>query len=320
MEDSNKSIGNNNSILNDSRATNSHNATNSNNVDNHSVDNHSIDNHSVDSHDTHVINHHGVSLDEALKAIEQERQKAKEEAKRELENELRLKEEALRLERDKFLNMQDANASASQERPYYDMSLVEPLPGSEQYQSNNQKNEIPPQPTNSHPTSPSSQKSMMSYVIVGALVIAGIFFFVYNNSDKENTVTQTETITQPQQQPVISEAPSKGSSSSTAKTTTNKSSSQASTPAQNIASQQQTAPVVEPLAETNAKSSVRDADYDAGMRHYKAAEGWEAVQAFKASGSKESLRMLGKIYEEGCGSIEPNAMMSRKYYKEAEKK
>jgi len=56
------------------------------------------------------------------------------------------------------------------------------------------------------------------------------------------------------------------------------------------------------------------------MKAYNAGDGLAAVQAFKASGSKESLRMLGKIYDEGCGSVEANAMMARKYYKQADAK
>ena len=69
-----------------------------------------------------------------------------------------------------------------------------------------------------------------------------------------------------------------------------------------------------------AEVKPKDAKYEAGMSAYKAGDGLAAIQAFKASGSKESLRMLGKIYEEGCGSVEANAMMARKYYKEAENK
>jgi hypothetical protein len=56
------------------------------------------------------------------------------------------------------------------------------------------------------------------------------------------------------------------------------------------------------------------------MNYYNAGQGLEAVREFKASGSKASLLMLSKIYEEGCGSVEANAMMAMKYRKEANNK
>ena len=62
-----------------------------------------------------------------------------------------------------------------------------------------------------------------------------------------------------------------------------------------------------------------DANYDAGMAAYKAGDGLGAISKFKASGSAQANYMLGMIYEKGCGNVAANAMMARKYYKEAAK-
>ena len=55
------------------------------------------------------------------------------------------------------------------------------------------------------------------------------------------------------------------------------------------------------------------------MAAYKAGDGLGAISKFNASGSAQANYMLGMIYEKGCGNVAANAMMARKYYKEAAK-
>lgn len=61
----------------------------------------------------------------------------------------------------------------------------------------------------------------------------------------------------------------------------------------------------------------KDADYEAGMEAYKAGNGLEALNRFKASGSADSYYMIGVIYESGCGTVGKNAMMARQNFKKA---
>ena len=60
-----------------------------------------------------------------------------------------------------------------------------------------------------------------------------------------------------------------------------------------------------------------DANYEAGMKAYNAGDGLEAVRKFQASGSAEANYMLGVVYETGCGSVAPNAMKARSFFKKA---
>ena len=300
MEENNQSMGNNNSVLNDSRATNSNNTANSHNVDNHSVDNHSVtthsvDNHSMDSHDTHVINLHGLSVDEALKlaqTIEFEKQMAREEAKREME--------------EKQVSQLHAQPYATQQKSVA-LGTITPIPGSEKYRDTTIL--LPPEASQAtvHPLPPEKKRNMLlPACVIVVLLIGGCVLFLSRSEKKEQPDSQpapteisTSAKVQSSQnsavQPKASSAP-KTSNPATKETTPTKTSQQ-------------------PLP-----TKTIDTNYEVGMRAFNTGDGYEAVKAFKASGSKESLNMLGKIYENGCGSIEANPMMARKYYKEAEKK
>lgn len=74
-----------------------------------------------------------------------------------------------------------------------------------------------------------------------------------------------------------------------------------------------------PAEKTPAKSvSVQvDQKYLDGMKAYENKDALNAISLFKASGSADANYMLGVIYESGCGSVSPNAMMARKYFKAA---
>ncbi len=61
----------------------------------------------------------------------------------------------------------------------------------------------------------------------------------------------------------------------------------------------------------------KDPDYESGMTAYNANDGLTAIKAFKASNTKESVYMLGIIYEKGCGNVSANALMAHKYFKQA---
>lgn len=141
--------------------------------------------------------------------------------------------------------------------------------------------------------------------VVAVAVVAIVAIVMIPNKKEQTTPTQSTTTVSPQG----------NSTSNTKKTTATKSTSQKAT-----------AKTGGETSTTNASSTPKpakkptDTNYEAGMKAFQSGDGLAAIQAFKVSGSKESLRMIGKIYEEGCGNVEANAMMARKYYKEAEKK
>ncbi len=144
-----------------------------------------------------------------------------------------------------------------------------------------------------------SAKKWIILAVIGVIIGGAVYlFFGKKETPAEAPAAQETTV-----QPVTAPAPAKAAAQP-ASARKNKEAAAANTPAP-------------PKAATPAP---RDANYEAGMKAYNAGDGLAAVQAFKASGSKESLRMLGKIYDEGCGSVEANAMMARKYYKQAENK
>ena len=152
----------------------------------------------------------------------------------------------------------------------------------------------------------SSKKWWIAVVAVAVVAIVAIMMI----PEKEEETTSTQLTTAP------AVAPKENKPNSTKKTTTTK-----------PTAQKATAETVVATSTTNAQATAKpiaakpvDRNYESGMKAFKAGDGLAAIQAFKASGSKESLRMIGKIYEEGCGSVEANAMMARKYYKEAENK
>ena len=84
---------------------------------------------------------------------------------------------------------------------------------------------------------------------------------------------------------------------------------------------QQPAAPTAPATKSEAKPATPtpDVNYEAGMAAYNDGDGLGAISKFKASGSAQSNYMLGLIYEKGCGNVAANAMMARKYYKEAAK-
>lgn len=149
-------------------------------------------------------------------------------------------------------------------------------------------------------TTDSSNKWWIALVAVGIVVIIAIMFL-----GKEKQSTPTATMTPATNTTVVS-------SPKSANTKTKTSSQKAKTSQTATSSSAQNKPIT--------PSKPVDANYEKGMRLYEAGEGLAAIQAFKTSGSKESLQMIGKIYEKGCGSVEANAMMARKYYKESENK
>ena len=89
------------------------------------------------------------------------------------------------------------------------------------------------------------------------------------------------------------------------------------------AAPQQQAPSAKPVVTTQPNMTTQpavqatDANYEAGMKAYKAGEGLQAIESFKKSGTAQANYMLGVIYESGCGNVGSNAMMARKFFKKA---
>ena len=157
-------------------------------------------------------------------------------------------------------------------------------------------------------TEPKKNKTWIVIAAIAAVAVVAVLALRPSHEEAETTPAPVEQtfVSTKKTAPATSKQTTTTSQTTTATTTTKATANTAAKP-----------------QATNAVAAVekpKDANYESGMKAYKSGDGLAAVQAFKASGSKESLRMLGKIYEEGCGSIEANAMMARKYYKEAENK
>ena len=160
---------------------------------------------------------------------------------------------------------------------------------------------------------PAHDKSSKKWwiAVVAVAVVAIVTVVMIPNKEEQNTSTQSTTTV----------APKGSSTSNTKKTTATKSTTKKATVETVVATSTTNAQATaKPVVTKTVTSKPVDKNYESGMKAFKAGDGLAAIQAFKASGSKESLRMIGKIYEEGCGSVEANAMMARKYYKEAENK
>lgn len=159
-------------------------------------------------------------------------------------------------------------------------------------------------------TPPKTSKKWWIAVVVVAIVAVVVVKMIPNKEQQPPTQSPTTAVTSKKT------ATNKGNNTTTATKVSTK-----------PATQKAVAETVVATTKTNAQATanpapakVVDKNYESGMKAYKEGNGLAAIQAFKASGSKESLRMIGKIYEEGCGGVEANAMMARKYYKEAENK
>lgn len=258
MEENNKSIGNNNSILNDHRSTDSNNTSNS-----HNVSTHSIDNHSVDSHDTHIVNQNGFSINDFkshYQWVEEEKRKAKEEGR----------QEVIKL-------IETVQQPPTAPVPYSSgepVSPIKPIPGSEKYHEPLQPSQPShPKDITTPPPTPFNFRRLLlvfvAIVVVGIVAhgIGGIFKKAEPEEKKE--VVQTEVVSPQQPKQVQTK---KTTTSSTPKTTSNKQTVSASKPTakkvtttekqpQQIQSQQPQSviPKVNPFTEAKAKADAGDA-------------------------------------------------------------
>lgn len=145
----------------------------------------------------------------------------------------------------------------------------------------------------------------MVWIIIVLVLVAVIAVFVLlggGESKEENTTAPAPASTEQVQsaEPQKRTTPAEPASSAPAAQKETK-----------VVPEQQSAPVVQPVANQT------DANYEAGMKAYKAGNGLDAINAFKKSGSAKAYYMLGVIYENGCGNVGKNAMMARKNFKKA---
>ena len=130
------------------------------------------------------------------------------------------------------------------------------------------------------------------FILGGVVAVAIIAFLAFGNKGDNASSADPQTVEQ------VTEP----ATASPKQTTTT----------QQPAATQNTQPTaVKPAAQTT------DANYEAGMKAYKAGEGLQAIESFKKSGSAQANYMLGVIYENGCGNVGSNAMMARKFFKKA---
>ena len=154
--------------------------------------------------------------------------------------------------------------------------------------------------------SASGSKSWMGIAVV-AIVVIGIVYFFFIGGDKK------EAANEPAKTEVAANNKSGTSKKSTSATSSNKNTKSAtSQPKANTATSTASTAQVQ-----QAPAKPKDANYEKGMQYFNEGNGLEAVKAFKASGSADALYMLGIIYEQGCGSVAANAMMAKKYFKQA---
>ena len=139
---------------------------------------------------------------------------------------------------------------------------------------------------------------MLWFILGGVAAVAVIAFLAFGGKGESQSATPAET-------PVVEQAA--GSATAAPKA---------------VAPQQQAAPAT-PAATTTQPAAAKpaapatDANYDEGLKAFKAGEGLKAIECFKKSGTAQANYMLGVIYENGCGNVGSNAMMARKYFKKA---
>lgn len=141
----------------------------------------------------------------------------------------------------------------------------------------------------------SGSGSKMWIFIAGGIVALALAYLLLNSGNSESKIPQKVEIPKTEQ-PVP-----------TQQQTTAPVQQQNTVPASTATETVVSEPVVE-------KS---DAKFDAGMKAYESGDGLKALENFKASGSAKAYYMIGLIYENGCGNVGKNAMMSRKNYKTA---
>lgn len=148
-------------------------------------------------------------------------------------------------------------------------------------------------------------------IVIGVIVAVVVFFIFFKPSgekktgDKSSAPAKTEQVTN---KPTSSKTTAKPATKQAEKSETK---SSAQTSAQ---------PAAQPTAQKATVAKPVDANYEKGMKAYQEGNGLDAVAAFNASGSKESLLMLAKIYEKGCGTVAANAMLAHKYKQKASEK
>ncbi|MBR1786690.1 MAG: hypothetical protein IJ756_05975 [Paludibacteraceae bacterium] len=162
---------------------------------------------------------------------------------------------------------------------------------------------------------PKQNKSNTGKIIVAivAVLVVGIAGYWFLSSRKSTRQTETNQVQTTVSTPAAT--PKK-----TNKTTINKPKNNEGTATATSTPSAEPTAATAPATKPKIKPALPPADthYEAGMKAFEQGNGLEAVKEFKASGSKQSLLMLGKIYENGCGTVASNAMMAQKYYKQAE--
>lgn len=144
----------------------------------------------------------------------------------------------------------------------------------------------------------SGKTKMLIGIVAAVICIAAVVYFVAIKDKHESEIpVQTEAS--------VPEAPAPNAGTASPASAPEKQSEVRKEPA--------------PAEKTPAKPvSVQvDQKYLDGMKAYENKDALNAISLFKASGSADANYMLGVIYESGCGSVSPNAMMARKYFKAA---
>ena len=164
---------------------------------------------------------------------------------------------------------------------------------------------------NREPLRPKSNKSSGGGVkwLILVILLAGVGYLVLSGGDKSEV--KVPAATEQPAAPKATPAPQKQQPAAAAP---------APAPApQKQSTQTAQQPAPKPVQAAQPAAPKPDANYEAGMAAYNDGDGLGAISKFKASGSAKANYMLGLIYEKGCGNVAANAMMARKYYKEAAK-
>lgn len=319
MEENNKSIGNNNSILNDHRSTDSNNTSNS-----HNVSTHSIDNHSVDSHDTHIVNQNGYSMNDVEKIVGMI-QKAKEEGRQEVIEQL-------------HVNTQQPSTAPVPYSSGEPKSPIKPIPGSEKYHEPLQPSQPshPKDITTPPPTPFNFRRLLLVFV---AIVVVGIVahgiggLFKKAESEEKKEVAQTEVVNPQQQKPSQAKKTSTGPTKKPTNTQQTVSASKpttkkvTTTKQQLIQSQQPqiVTPKVNPFTEAKAKADAGDATScykvaQAYMNGDGVAKNLQSAFLYMKTAAEQGYTPayieIAKMYHGGRG-ITKNRDIAEQWYKKA---
>ena len=162
-----------------------------------------------------------------------------------------------------------------------------------------------------------SLKKVLVAAVIGVVTIGGYLAFSGGDGSKQDSTPSVEAAPSQKNKTtdkVKDAQPVQGNEKKIEKTVES-----TVAPQKNVTTESKVHPTSKPQVqnESNSQKIKPDLSYEEGLKAYNKGDGLNAVKAFKKSGSAQSVYMLGMVYKNGCGNIGKNAMMARKYFKQA---